>query len=212
MMVMPANHSSPVIHWMAGAYPGKIGWLVGPSARKKTKLQDWMPFALDNDAYSSFINKTEWDLKAWLDLVFLVKLTRRKPLWAIIPDSVGNKSETVRLWGLHAETIKEAGWAAAFAVQDGMVPQDVPKEADVVFVGGSTQWKWKTAQMWCAEFPRVHIGRVNSLNRLILCEKFGAESVDGTGWFRDQSDQTKIPSLIRWMSGEATDMQIELFQ
>ncbi len=209
---MPANHSSPVVHWMAGAYPGKIGWLVGPSARKKTKLQDWMPFALDNDAFSAFTNGKPWDLGEWLALIAWVKMTSRKPLWSIVPDSVGNKSETIRLWAQHVEVVKRSGWAAAFAVQDGMTCKDVPTDADVVFVGGSTQWKWKTAQMWCAEFPRVHIGRVNSLNRLILCEKFGAESVDGTGWFRDQSDQTKIPSLIRWMSGEATDMQIELFQ
>ena len=30
----------------------------------------------------------------------------------------------------------------------------------------------------------VHVGRVNSMKRLRVCEDLGVDSVDGTGWFR----------------------------
>ena len=43
LMVMPSNNSSAIVHYWAGRYDGRIGWLVGPSAMKKTKLRPWMP-------------------------------------------------------------------------------------------------------------------------------------------------------------------------
>jgi hypothetical protein len=72
-----------------------------------------------------------------------------------------------------------------------MTPADVRQLApDVVFVGGSTEWKWETAEMWCREFPRVHVGRVNSPRRLYELESWGCESCDGTGWNRGDRKQT----------------------
>jgi hypothetical protein len=211
MMVMPANHSSPVVHWIAGAYPGKIGWLVGPSARTKTKFQNWMPFALDNDAFSAWTKQEPWSESLWMDLLNWVRLMRMKPLWAIVPDSVGNREETLDLWERYSSVVKTFGWATAFAVQDGMVESDVPSDADVVFVGGTTEWKWRTAKMWCSRFPRVHVGRVNSIERLWKCEDWGAESVDGTGWFRDPSDPSKVNSLLEWITGSRRIETREMF-
>jgi hypothetical protein len=62
---------------------------------------------------------------------------------------------------------------------------DVPYNADIVFIGGSTSWKWRTLRTWTGAFPRVHVGRVNSRRLLEMAENCGAESCDGTGWFRD---------------------------
>jgi len=206
---MPSNHSSPTIHWMAGKHPGKLGWLVGPSARKKTKLRDWMPYALDNDAFSAFTHGTEWDEHAWLELISWARMSIQKPMWAVVPDVVGDALKTIEKWFRFSPVVDAAKIKTAFAVQDGMDADDVPSNADVVFVGGTTAWKWRTAEMWCSTFPRVHIGRVNTLEKLWFCERIGAESVDGTGWFRDPSDETKIPKLIRWMEGDKS-MQCEM--
>ena len=82
-----------------------------------------------------------------------------------------------------------------------MTPEDVPSDADVVFVGGSDEWKFPNLRVWTSNFPRVHCARVNSQQKIEMCEKLGCESVDGTGWFRDPSRNDKIPMLERFIEG-----------
>jgi hypothetical protein len=55
---------------------------------------------------------------------------------------------------------------------------------DVLFVGGSTGLKWGTLGDWCAHFGRVHVGRVNGLTDLWRVHRAGAESSDGSSWWR----------------------------
>jgi hypothetical protein len=54
VMLMVANHSSPQLHYWAGKYPGKLGWLMGPASWKTPFA--WLPYALDNDAWGAFID------------------------------------------------------------------------------------------------------------------------------------------------------------
>lgn len=35
MIFMPSNHSGAEVHYLAGRFPGKVGWLIGPSAIRK---------------------------------------------------------------------------------------------------------------------------------------------------------------------------------
>lgn len=200
-MVMPANNSSSIVHYWAGKYPNKIGWLVGPSAIPKTKLREWMPFALDNDAFSAWTNQTEWKEALWLEMLLKVKKTKLNPLWVLVPDVVAFKEGTLEKWAKYSPAVKAMGFPLGFAVQDGMTPADVPRDADIVFVGGSTDWKWRSVQTWTRNFPRVHVGRVNQIEKLWLCEAIGVESVDGTGWFRESGDGRKIISLKNWLEG-----------
>jgi len=199
MLLMPANHSSSLFHYLQGRY-GNLAWLVWPSARRKTKLRPWVPFALDNDAYSAWSKGREWDGQAWYEL--LVWAVSYKPLWALVPDKVADRRETLRLWEIYYPLVANAGIPAAFAVQDGMTIEDVPKEAAVVFVGGTTDWKWGTLAAWAQSFPRVHVGRVNEVYRLYECAALGVESVDGTGWFRDGPDGRRIKPMIEWLKGQ----------
>mgnify|MGYP003656587610 CR=1 FL=1 len=104
----------------------------------------------------------------------------------------------------------------ALAVQDGMMPEDVPDDFDrengVIFVGGSTHWKLKSMKMWCDNFKRVHIARVNTESRLWKCHNAGAESVDGTGFFRGDQNQTE--GLYRYLEestkGERPQLEFNL--
>jgi len=209
MMVMPANHSSPTVHYWAGAFPGRIGWLIGPTAMAKTKFRKWIPFALDNDAFSAWTSGEPWNESTWLEMLKDVNRSGFKPLWALVPDVVADKEATLEKWRKYSPTVAEFGYPLAFAVQDGMTPHDVPRNAEVVFVGGTTEWKWRTATIWVSNFPRVHVGRVNSLQRLWDCEKIGIESVDGTGWFKDSEHNGKAKLLELWIEG-MKDPQIEL--
>lgn len=199
MMVMPANHSSPRIHYWAGRYPGKVGWLVGPSARKKTKLRPWMPYALDNDAYSAWANNTPWSEDEWFELLDWAVESNMTPRWILVPDEVTNREATIEKWHHYSPIVRtKYGFTMAFAVQDGMTESDVPADAEVVFVGGSSDWKWENIDRWVG-FPRVHVGKVNTVPRLIECHRRGFESADGTGWMRDDSRRDKMSALEDWI-------------
>jgi len=199
MIIMPANHSSPVIHYLAGRHPGKLGWLVGPSATSKTKLRSWVPYALDNDAFSAWTKGTSWSAPAWRQMLLWASDSGQEPRWCLVPDVVGNREETLQRWKQYSPEARAFGWPLAFAVQDGMTSRDVPQDAEVVFVGGTTDWKWATVPMWAAIFSRVHVGRVNSIEKLRVCDRLGVESVDGTGWFRDESRLDKVAALVAWL-------------
>jgi hypothetical protein len=210
MMLMPANHSSPTVHYLAGKYPNRLAWLVGPSAMLKTKLRPWMPYALDNDAFSAWSQKKPWDVEAWRALLQWAQLSRHKPLWVLVPDVVADREATLQNWVRYAPEAAAYKWPLAFAVQDGMTPADVPADAAIVFVGGTTRWKWQTLPMWAESCARVHVGRVNELRRLWTCEEYGVESVDGTGWFRDTQDGRRIRYLKLWLEQEKATQEVML--
>lgn len=198
MMFMPSTHSCPLIHHVSGIRPGRVGWLFSPMYRHKTRMRPWMPYALDNDAFYSWTNKTPWDVKEWRATLDWAARQSHPPLWALVPDVVADREATLRNWDIFAPEVKKHGFKLAFAVQDGMIPADVPAGAEVIFVGGTTEFKWRTVAMWCWAFKRVHVGRVNQIEKLLLCEELGAESIDGTGWFRDNSRQ-RLKDLTKWL-------------
>lgn len=200
MMVM-CGQSNQIWHYWAGRYPGSVGHLFGPKNMGKQALRDWMPFACDNDAFISYTNRTPWDEAAWIKMLERVKLTRLPPLWVLVPDTVGNRAETLEKWHQYSPVAKKYGWPIAFAVQDGMTSSDVPKDSDVIFVGGTDSFKWKSLNHWTDNFPRVHVGRVNRVEMLESCERLGCESVDGTGWFREPSRPDKLIALRRFIEG-----------
>ena len=168
----------------------------------KTKLRRWMPFALDNDAFGAFTKGTEWSELAWLDMLRSVRMSGLTPRWMLVPDVVADREATLAKWELHQATARTFGWPLAFAVQDGMTPEDLP-DAEVIFVGGTTSWKWRSLPEWCATGRRIHVGRVNELHKLHVCERLGVESVDGTGWMQGTADGRQARDLEAWLEGTA---------
>jgi hypothetical protein len=142
-----------------------------------------MPYALDNAAFGAFKNRTEWNPADFEKLLAWAARRSRRPLWVLCPDVVGDRAGTLARWAEWEPRLRAHGWPIAFAVQDDMTAADVPANADLIFVGGTTRWKWRTVAGWCRDFPRVHVGRVNGERALWLCVEFGAESCDGTGWW-----------------------------
>lgn len=196
LVVMPSNNSGMQIGYLAGKYPGRLGWLISPEGWRKPP--SWMPYALDNGAYGAWANGKQWDAGKFMCLLESVK-SHYQPLWVVVPDVVMNREATMEKWPEWAPKIRAVlpHVPLAFAVQDGMTPGDVPDDADVVFVGGSTEWKWATVPTWTAKFPRVHVARVNSERKLWQCHEVGAESCDGTGWMR--GGEERIAELERFL-------------
>lgn len=186
MLVMIANQTSLVTGYLAGRY-GSIGHLYSPGGQRGP--WSFMPYALDNGAYPAYSKGTSWEFSPWKQLLKWAKNSAYKPLWVLVPDVVGDSKATLKSWDKYSPIARRYGWPLAFAVQDGMKARDVPSDADVVFVGGTTIWKWKTVPKWCDRFERVHVGRVNSYHRLKECYELGVESCDGTGWMRGDKRQ-----------------------
>jgi hypothetical protein len=191
---MPANNTGALVRKLAAQFPDAIGHLFSPGGER----QPFAPVALDNGVFAA---GDAWIADPWLALLDWVKANQITPEWVLIPDVVGNRSWTLRRWQAYWHVAHRYGWPLAFAAQDGMTFDDVPKQAEVVFVGGSTTWKWRTMASWCAHFPRVHVGRVNSYRRLWQCRDAGVESCDGTGWMR--GDQVQYRGLVAYLEENA---------
>lgn len=200
-MMLINGQVNRVWHYWAGAYPGSVGVLISPSYGTRVPIDPWMPFVLDNDAFTCWRDKKPWNKEAWATMLGWVRLTNIKPLWAAVPDVVANREATLENWPIYSPPLKQLGWSVAFCVQDGMTPEDVPADADVVFVGGSDGWKFPNLKMWTESFPRVHCARVNAIESIEACERLGCESIDGTGWFREPSRKDKLPAIKRFIEG-----------
>lgn len=207
-MMLLCGQVNRIWHYWSGRYPGSVGVLISPSYMNRVPIDKWMPFALDNDAFSAWRDKKPWDLEAWRTMLKWVRSTRLEPMWAAVPDSVGNREETLRLWNLYSDELKALGFPKAFCVQDGMTEKDVPKSAEVVFVGGTDGWKFPNLPRWTENFRRVHCARVNSPEMIEACDRLGCESIDGTGWFRDPSRKDKLPALERFIEGFKTKQEV----
>ena len=204
-MVMPSTWSAPEIHFWAGRYPGSVGQLMSPGGWRMPK--PWLPYALDNGAWGAHLNRRLWDAALWQDHLRRASLSGYEPLWAVVPDVVGDRDATKERWLEYLSEVTRYGWAPAFAAQDGMAFDDVPDAAAVVFLGGSTEWKLKGIRPWCAAFPgRVHVARVNTYARLRLCAGAGAVSCDGTGWGRGDSRQKA--GLYQFIEEEWNENQV----
>lgn len=136
-----------------------------------------------------------------------IKLTGLSPRWVLVPDVVTDRDATLRNWEKYAPLAARYEWPLAIAVQDGMTPADLPDNA-VVFVGGSTDWKWNSLKMWTETGRRIHVGRVNEEHRLEQCEALGVESVDGTGWMRGTEDGRQARGLKRWLASHEKERRM----
>lgn len=192
MIIMLANNTGIKTGYLAGKYPGKIGHLFSPGAHRGP--YEFCEFSLDNGAFGP----KGFNFEQWLKLLEWAKLSGQKPRWVLVPDVVGDRDGTLARWREYAPRAACYGWPLAFALQDGMKERDVPQNAEVVFVGGTTFWKWSTVASWCKSFHRVHVGRVNVYRRLWQCHDAGAESVDGTGWMR--GDQKQYRGLCAYLA------------
>lgn len=181
MIVMPSNNGKFLVHYWQGKWGG-LGHLYSVGGQRGPF--EHLPYALDNGRFPAWSSGTEWDEDAYMRLLYWARDASIQPMWSLVPDVVTEPEATIDEWHKWLPKVKRFGFPLAFAMQDGHDVSDVPAEADVVFIGGSTDWKWEMVPTVCQFFPRVHVGRVNTYRHLMICHNAGAESCDGTGWFR----------------------------
>lgn len=122
--------------------------------------------------------------------------------FAVAPDVVGDADATLARSLPWLPKIRELGYPAALVAQDGLESLAVPWGAfDVLFIGGTTEWKLgRHARALIREAKmrgkRVHMGRVNSARRYRYAEHIGCDSVDGT--YLTFGPDANLPRLLSW--------------
>lgn len=196
---MPANNTSGLVHYLAGLAPKSIGHLYTPARKEHPK--SWLPYALDNGAFALASRGADFDEEAWRIALEFFAHHAQPPHWLVVPDVPFDGERTVELWKSTAHTYKQFHVPLALAVQDGMTPEsvhDLEVQPDVIFIGGTTAWKWDNVRGWCQSFERVHVARVNGRAGLDICQDAGAESCDGSGWFRGNPAQ--LEALVEFIA------------
>lgn len=165
-------------------------------------------FAADNGC---FAQGERFDTDAWLRWVVTeIAPQARRCLFVVAPDVVGDAAATILRSRRLLPIIQKLGLPAAFVAQDGLEDLEVPWDSfDVLFIGGSTEWKLSAAAARLSAEARergkwVHVGRVNSWKRCDLIRRLHADSADGT--YLAFAPEANLPSLLRWLDRYDADV------
>lgn len=138
---------------------------------------------------------------AWF--AWLSKFSPERCRFAVAPDVVGDARATLEASLPWLSKIRRLGMPAAFVAQDGAEIVGVPWDwFDVLFIGGSTEWKLgEHARALVAEAKArgkgVHMGRVNSRRRLRYAADIGCDSADGT--YIAFGPDVNLPKVLDWL-------------
>lgn len=177
---------------------GLLGQIVTPAAGNRLILGvDW---CADNAVFANCYPGDDTYL-AWLDSR---SWAAHRCAFAVAPDVVGDAAATLSRSAPMLPRLREAGYPAALAAQNGLEHLPVPwDEFDALFLGGDTAWKLgQHARRLTADAKAhgkwVHMGRVNSRRRLQIAAHMGCDSADGT-YLAHAPDQN-LPRLLDWLT------------
>ena len=164
-----------------------IGACVSPSTKKH--FDSYAFYFLDNGAFGYWIKGKKFNSIPFLNLVEKSLKAQKKADFLVLPDLIGKGKESLEFSSMWAEKLRGVGIPFALALQDGMEEVEVEEfvrayNVKVLFVGGTTPWKWRTAEKWVNLAERLgikcHIGRVPSAKRVYQARRAGAHSIDTT--------------------------------
>lgn len=199
-----ATPSGPDVR--AAMSAGLIGCMTTPA--QGNRIPDGALYACDNGKFGCDGKGRNWPgTEAWW--AWLTRTVERygpdRCLWALAPDVPFSAEATLTESLPWLARIRELGAPAAFAAQNGcdtpgLIPWD---DLDVLFLAGDTAWKTGPVAERLAREARergkqVHMGRVNSLQRLRTAEWFGCEFADGT--YLAFGPDINLPRLRGWLA------------
>ena len=154
------------------------------------------PCAIDNGAFEAWRRGMPWSGDRFLSLLNKYWDSGITADFVVAPDIVAGGCDSLELSLSWFPRLRPA--KIALAVQDGMTVQTIREIGgkylrliDVIFVGGTKEWKWSTAKEWVdfahADGKKCHIARCGTLEKLRYAQKIGADSVDSTSFVRNES-------------------------
>lgn len=173
----------------------RLGFLLTPDMGNR--IPDAAPVAADNACYSNPAGFSETRF-----LLHLLRFPVDRTLFAVAPDVVGDHEATIVRSRPMLSRIRNMGYRAAFCAQDGWDEVSTPwDEFDVMFIGGTTEFKFRGGRLACSvarkKGKKVHMGRVNSMERLRAAASIGCDSADGT--FLRFGPDINMPKLLAWL-------------
>lgn len=175
---------------------GDLGFIGTPAqGNRRPRGVAW---CADNGAFSDSFDEDKW----WRYLVANA-VDADTCVFAVAPDIVGDAAATLERSRPWLARIRSLGYPVAFVAQDGFESTEVPwDEFDVLFIGGSTDWKLgPDARKAVREAKRrgkwVHMGRVNSERRWKYADAIGVDSCDGT--YLTFGPDANLPKLLAWV-------------
>jgi|DEB0MinimDraft_6_1074348.scaffolds.fasta_scaffold17442_2 hypothetical protein len=191
---------------------------VGPRNRE---LMYERGYAIDNGVFAYHKKCVPFDEKAFFRLL---NRYAEGADWIVIPDSVGNWEETISMFMIWVNKLFCYHKPLMLVAQDGCEENDFREIRGIcanghrmieggigIFVGGSDEFKLSQGgniSRVCAEYGTwCHIGRVNSIDRVRICDAWGATSFDGSGVSRFSKTAGYLSSEMRRLS-----RQVRLFQ
>lgn len=178
------------------------GWrlILSPAGVLRT---EGFPYGLDNGAWSAYQQSRSWDEGAFVQAVDLFGAGAD---WVVAPDIVcgGHASLDLSLrWLPRLDTCARV----LIAAQDGHTPADLAPHLCPrigVFVGGSTEWKERSAVAWGrvarARGAYLHIARVNTARRIAICAEAQADSFDGSSVSRYAANLPRLDSARKQLT------------
>ena len=156
----------------------RLGFIITPNSNYV--VPDDVSVAADNGCFSAAnIYSDERYQK------FLRRMPIERTLFATAPDALEDHQATVQRSMPALQWLRAKGFKAAFVAQDGWTEETTPwDEFDVLFVGGSTEFKYRGGRDAVMAAKRrgkkVHMGRCNSLEKLRAAIAIGCDTADGT--------------------------------
>lgn len=192
-MMYFANPSTPAVR--QAMTDGLLGCIVTPD--QGNKLDPSWTWIADNGCFSE-----KWKAGKWLGFLAELRPHAASCLFAVVPDVVADHGATLRRWVEWAPVVRALGFPLAFVLQDGATVDTVPwNDIEAVFIGGSTEFKLSTEARVIAAHARlrglhVHMGRVNTQERLIYAAEF-CDSADGT--YIAFGPDVNLPRMLRFL-------------
>ncbi len=173
----------------------RLGWLLTPDMGNNMPITGAV--AADNGCFTKPARYSDARYERHLR-----RFPHNRTLFATAPDVLGDHAATIARSMPVLRMIRGLGLPAALVAQDGWDEDSTPwDECDAIFVGGSTEFKFRGGREAVAAAKRrglwAHMGRVNSLERLRAAKSIGCDSADGT--FLQFGPDVNAPRLLRWL-------------
>lgn len=177
---------------------GRLGCITTPRQGNLTFPEEWDVIA-DNGCFSG-----RWEHDRWFQWLLNLSRSVRFVVAPDVFDPTGAPCHDATLdrWAYYGPLIQRHGFTPAFVAQVGATPANLPDDAEVIFLGGTTEWKLGVTAKTITEVAKgegrwVHMGRVNSQRRLRLAAEWGCDSVDGT--YLKYGPDKNLPRLMRFI-------------
>lgn len=174
-------------------HPAKTGWI----------------WAADNGCFTTSATWRDSKWMSWLEKPHPISGC----LFAVVPDVVGDHEATMDRFRRYANRVRELRYPVAFVAQDGATVKTIPwSDLDCLFIGGTTDFKQGLVAERLANEARVrdkwvHVGRINSLKRLMHWNGV-ADSSDGT--HLTYGPKKKADEVARWVRALRQTQQIPI--